>query len=36
MIYQSIYKNGKPDYFFLRAENPAETGDACSAASYVY
>lgn len=24
MIYQSIYKNGKPDYFFLRAETPKE------------
>lgn len=24
MIYQSIYKNGKPEYFFLRAETPKE------------
>lgn len=24
MIYSSIYKNGKPDYFFIRAESPKE------------
>lgn len=24
MIYSSIYKNGRPEYFFLRAEQPKE------------
>lgn len=24
MIYSSIYKNGKPEYFFIRAESPKE------------